>query len=95
MGELHGIAQVTRDVREAFPVSGDASFWFSGGRQEGVQREPGFAIVVVSGRVVSQPPAGGLFLKEEAEIRRYTLMFEHLRAAASGLDATAAPTATA
>jgi transcriptional regulator with XRE-family HTH domain len=34
--------------------------------------------------------AGGLFLEEEAEIRRYILMFEHLRAAASGLDATAA-----
>ena len=30
------------------------------------------------------------FLEEEAEIRRYILMFEHLRAAASGLDATAA-----
>ena len=27
---------------------------------------------------------------EDAERRRYTLMFEHLRAAASGLDATAA-----
>jgi Domain of unknown function (DUF5753) len=34
--------------------------------------------------------AGGPFLEEEAEIRRYMLMFEHLRAAASGLDATAA-----
>lgn len=34
--------------------------------------------------------AGGLFLEEETEIRRYMLMFEHLRAAASGLDATAA-----
>ena len=34
--------------------------------------------------------AGGLFLEQEAEIRRYILMFEHLRAAASGLDASAA-----
>jgi hypothetical protein len=34
--------------------------------------------------------AGGLFLEEVGEIRRYKLMFEHLRAAASGLDATAA-----
>ncbi len=34
--------------------------------------------------------AGGLFLEEAAEINRYILMFEHLRAAASGLDATAA-----
>ena len=40
--------------------------------------------------VYVESAAGGLFLEEEAEIRRYMLMFEHLRAAASGLDATAA-----
>jgi transcriptional regulator with XRE-family HTH domain len=40
--------------------------------------------------VYIESAAGGLFLEEEAEIRRYILMFEHLRAAASGLDATAA-----
>jgi transcriptional regulator with XRE-family HTH domain len=40
--------------------------------------------------VYVESAAGGLFLEEDAEIRRYTLMFEHLRAAASGLDATAA-----
>jgi Domain of unknown function (DUF5753) len=40
--------------------------------------------------VYVESAAGGLFLEEEAEIRRYILMFEHLRAAASGLDATAA-----
>jgi transcriptional regulator with XRE-family HTH domain len=40
--------------------------------------------------VYVESAAGGLFLEEETEIRRYTLMFEHLRAAASGLDATAA-----
>jgi Domain of unknown function (DUF5753) len=39
--------------------------------------------------VYSESAAGGLFLEEDAEIRRYILMFEHLRAAASGLDATA------
>ena len=42
------------------------------------------------GIVYIESAAGGLFLEEEAEIRRYILMFEHLRAAASGLDATAA-----
>lgn len=40
--------------------------------------------------VYAESAAGGLFLEENAEIRRYILMFEHLRAAASGLDATAA-----
>jgi transcriptional regulator with XRE-family HTH domain len=40
--------------------------------------------------VYVESAAGGLFLEEDAEIRRYILMFEHLRAAASGLDATAA-----
>jgi transcriptional regulator with XRE-family HTH domain len=40
--------------------------------------------------VYVESAAGGLFLEENAEIRRYILMFEHLRAAASGLDATAA-----
>lgn len=40
--------------------------------------------------VYVESAAGGLFLEENAEIRRYMLMFEHLRAAASGLDATAA-----
>jgi hypothetical protein len=39
--------------------------------------------------VYIESAAGGLFLEEDAEIRRYTLKFEHLRAAASGLDATA------
>lgn len=40
--------------------------------------------------VYIESAAGGLFLEEDGEIGRYTLMFEHLRAAASGLDATAA-----
>jgi hypothetical protein len=40
--------------------------------------------------VYVESAAGGLFLEEDAEMRRYILMFEHLRAAASGLDATAA-----
>jgi transcriptional regulator with XRE-family HTH domain len=40
--------------------------------------------------VYIESAAGGLFLEEDTEIRRYKLMFEHLRAAASGLDATAA-----
>jgi transcriptional regulator with XRE-family HTH domain len=40
--------------------------------------------------VYIESAAGGLFLEEDAEMRRYILMFEHLRAAASGLDATAA-----
>jgi hypothetical protein len=40
--------------------------------------------------VYVESAAGGLFLEEVGEIRRYMLMFEHLRAAASGLDATAA-----
>jgi transcriptional regulator with XRE-family HTH domain len=40
--------------------------------------------------VYTESAAGGLFLEEDAELRRYILMFEHLRAAASGLDATAA-----
>lgn len=39
--------------------------------------------------VYVESAAGGLFLEEETEIRRYILMFEHLRAAASGLDASA------
>jgi hypothetical protein len=39
--------------------------------------------------VYIESAAGGLFLEEAAELRRYILMFEHLRAAASGLDATA------
>jgi transcriptional regulator with XRE-family HTH domain len=39
--------------------------------------------------VYIESAAGGLFLEEIAEIRRYKLMLEHLRAAASGLDATA------
>jgi hypothetical protein len=40
--------------------------------------------------VYIESAAGGLFLEEDTEIRRYILMFEHLRAAASRLDATAA-----
>jgi transcriptional regulator with XRE-family HTH domain len=40
--------------------------------------------------VYVESAAGGLFLEEDAEVSRYTLMFEHLRAAASGLGATAA-----
>jgi transcriptional regulator with XRE-family HTH domain len=40
--------------------------------------------------VYVESAAGGLFLEEDAEIRRYIVMYEHLRAAASGLDATAA-----
>jgi len=40
--------------------------------------------------VYVESAAGGLFLEQDAEIRRYMLMFEHLRAAASGLDATVA-----
>ena len=40
--------------------------------------------------VYTESAAGGLFLEEEDEIRRYTLMFEHLRAAALRPDATAA-----
>lgn len=40
--------------------------------------------------VYVESAAGGLFLEQDAEMRRYILMFEHLRAAASGLDATAA-----
>jgi transcriptional regulator with XRE-family HTH domain len=40
--------------------------------------------------VYVESAAGGLFLEQDPEIRRYILMFEHLRAAASGLDATAA-----
>ena len=40
--------------------------------------------------VYVESAAGVLFLEQDAEIRRYMLMFEHLRAAASGLDATAA-----
>jgi transcriptional regulator with XRE-family HTH domain len=39
--------------------------------------------------VYIESAAGGLFLEEEAEIRRYILMFELLRAAALGLDETA------
>lgn len=40
--------------------------------------------------VYTESAAGGLFLEEDAEINRYILVFEHLRAAASGLNATAA-----
>lgn len=40
--------------------------------------------------VYIESAAGGLFLEEVGEMRRYMLKFEHLRAAASGLDATAA-----
>jgi transcriptional regulator with XRE-family HTH domain len=40
--------------------------------------------------VYTESAAGGLFLEEEDEIRRYTLMFGHLRAAALRPDATAA-----
>lgn len=39
--------------------------------------------------VYIESAAGGLFLEEAVAIRRYILMFEHLRAAALGLDATA------
>jgi len=39
--------------------------------------------------VYIESAAGGLFLEEAMAIRRYILMFEHLRAAALGLDATA------
>jgi transcriptional regulator with XRE-family HTH domain len=40
--------------------------------------------------VYIESAAGGLFLEEEAELRRYTLMFDYLRANALGIDATAA-----
>jgi hypothetical protein len=40
--------------------------------------------------VYIESAAGGLFLEEDTDRRRYMLMLEHLRAAASGLDATAA-----
>ena len=40
--------------------------------------------------VYIESAAGGLFLEEITEVRRYKLMLEHLRAAASGLDASAA-----
>jgi hypothetical protein len=40
--------------------------------------------------VYIETAAGGLFLEEDTEIRLYTLMFEHLRAAAPGLGATTA-----
>lgn len=40
--------------------------------------------------VYIESAAGGLFLEKVTETRRYMLKFEHLRAAASGLDATAA-----
>ncbi|MBO0802329.1 MAG: helix-turn-helix domain-containing protein [Nocardiopsaceae bacterium] len=42
------------------------------------------------GIVYVETAAGGLFLEEEAEVRRYLSMFEHLRAAALGLGATGA-----
>jgi transcriptional regulator with XRE-family HTH domain len=38
--------------------------------------------------VYTDSPAGGLFLEEEVELRRYILMFEHLRAAALRPDET-------
>jgi hypothetical protein len=38
--------------------------------------------------VYAESAAGGLFLEEEVEIRRYILMFEHLRAAALRPEAT-------
>lgn len=38
--------------------------------------------------VYTESAAGGLFLEEEAELRRYMLMFEHLRAAALRPDET-------
>jgi uncharacterized protein DUF5753 len=38
--------------------------------------------------VYTDSPAGGLFLEEEVEIRRYMPMFEHLRAAALRPDET-------
>jgi Domain of unknown function (DUF5753) len=38
--------------------------------------------------VYTESAAGGLFLEEEAELERYTLMFEHLRAAALSPDST-------
>ena len=38
--------------------------------------------------VYTESAAGGLFLEEEVEIRRYMLMFEHLRAAALRPDET-------
>jgi hypothetical protein len=40
--------------------------------------------------VYTETAAGGLFLEENAELERYTLMFEHLRAAALSPDATVA-----
>ncbi|HEX4834647.1 MAG TPA: DUF5753 domain-containing protein [Trebonia sp.] len=40
--------------------------------------------------VYTESAAGGLFLEEEAELSRYTLVFEHLRAAALRPDATVA-----
>lgn len=38
--------------------------------------------------VYTDSPAGGLFLEEEVDLRRYILMFEHLRAAALRPDET-------
>jgi hypothetical protein len=38
--------------------------------------------------VYTESAAGGLFLEEEVEVRRYILMFEHLRAAALRPEAT-------
>jgi hypothetical protein len=38
----------------------------------------------------TESAAGGIFLEGDAEIRRYILMFEHLRAAALRPDATVA-----
>jgi hypothetical protein len=40
--------------------------------------------------VYTESAAGGLFLEQDEEIRRYILMFEHLRAAALRPQATAA-----
>lgn len=40
--------------------------------------------------VYVESKAGGLFLEEETDLDRYTMMYNHLRATASGLDATAA-----
>jgi hypothetical protein len=40
--------------------------------------------------VYTETAAGGLFLEEEVELSRYTLVFEHLRAAALSPDATVA-----
>jgi hypothetical protein len=58
-------------------------------------RDGAFIILDFPGRadpsiVYTESAAGGLFLEEDTELERYTLMFGHLRAAALRPDATVA-----